>query len=85
MCSADVATVPVQWNDATKSMRPRVDTVHTCRNFDKLRDWALERNLSEFKGASRVVNVNGKLEIEDYLEDKLLGRIDVATSECNAI
>lgn len=86
MCSADTSVIPVQWNDATKSMRPRVDTVHTCKKYDRLLNWTAGRNLSNFRGAARVVeNGKGEFVIEDYLEDKMNGRIEVAESECHAI
>ncbi|KAF7865303.1 hypothetical protein EAF04_006280 [Stromatinia cepivora] len=43
MCSADVAPIPVQWNNETRSMRPRVDSMHTCKNYDKLKEWATRK------------------------------------------
>lgn len=86
MCSADTSIIPVQWNDETKSMRPRVDTIHTCKKYDSLLNWTAGRNLSSFRGAARVVgNGRGEFVIEDYLEDKMNGRIEVAESECHAI
>lgn len=86
MCSADTSIIPVQWNDATKSMRPRVDTVHTCKKYDSLLNWTSGRNLSSFRGAARVVEKRrGEFVIEDYLEDKMNGRIEVSKSECHAI
>ncbi|RAH46174.1 oxidase ustYa family protein [Aspergillus brunneoviolaceus CBS 621.78] len=86
MCSADTSIIPVQWNDATKSMRPRVDTIHTCKKYDQLLEWTIGRNLSDFRGAALVVEDEvGGLRIEDYLEDKATGKIQVAESECHAI
>ncbi|KAJ8132760.1 hypothetical protein O1611_g860 [Lasiodiplodia mahajangana] len=43
MCTSDITPFTVEWN--TRYHRPRPDfitTPHTCRNFEKLRDWALE-------------------------------------------
>lgn len=44
MCSADMTTIPVAWNEARKRIVPDLDTVHTCRRFSSLQQWALQRN-----------------------------------------
>jgi hypothetical protein len=85
MCHSDISVIPFQWNDATKGMRPRVDALHTCRNYEKIKKWAFPKNVSVFHGASRVVEEGGRFIIEDYLDAKWNGEIEVAESECHAI
>jgi hypothetical protein len=47
MCSVDVTPNVWVWDEGRKSSFPRLDTVHTCRNFDKVRAWAVEHQLEE--------------------------------------
>ena len=44
MCYSDVTALPV--SKAKTRDRPEADyeNVHTCRNFWKIRDWAVERS-----------------------------------------
>ncbi|KAM3519678.1 hypothetical protein NHJ13051_007334 [Beauveria bassiana] len=42
-CSADVSAVPYRWHPETKIAEPDIRSVHVCRNFTKIRDWAFER------------------------------------------
>ena len=41
-CSSDVSTIIWQWSQKQQRMLGNVKTTHTCRNFDKIRDWAVE-------------------------------------------
>ncbi|KAF9269955.1 hypothetical protein L218DRAFT_4111 [Marasmius fiardii PR-910] len=40
MCSADVTPIVWQWSERSKAAKERNDVVHTCRNFDKIKEWA---------------------------------------------
>ncbi|KAI8633234.1 hypothetical protein F5Y19DRAFT_490409 [Xylariaceae sp. FL1651] len=43
MCTSDITPWPVEWNTRYHRPRPNFITApHTCRNFEKLRDWAHE-------------------------------------------
>jgi Mycotoxin biosynthesis protein UstYa len=45
MCHVDVTPYTWVWNNETQIMKNVFATPHTCRNFDKIRDWASpERN-----------------------------------------
>ncbi|KAI1318208.1 hypothetical protein F5Y16DRAFT_406399 [Xylariaceae sp. FL0255] len=46
MCSGDMTIIPVKWSENTGWIMPIFDTTHTCRDFDALRAWALERQLT---------------------------------------
>ena len=47
MCSSDVSTIFWEWSPENKKMMGNLATTHTCRNFEKIRDWALEHQLKE--------------------------------------
>jgi len=40
MCSADISLVVWQWVESANRATPRMDVVHSCRNFDTIVDWA---------------------------------------------
>lgn len=44
-CSSDVSTIYWEWSPEKKKMLGSLETTHTCRNFDKIRDWALDHQL----------------------------------------
>ncbi|KAF7983125.1 hypothetical protein HWV62_24087 [Athelia sp. TMB] len=48
MCSADITPTVFKWEETEHRTFPRLDVMHTCRNFDKIRDWAKERHLEDF-------------------------------------
>lgn len=43
-----MTTMAWQWDDRDKVVRPQLTAPHTCVNFDKIRDWAIERKLKEW-------------------------------------
>ncbi|KAJ7487306.1 hypothetical protein B0H11DRAFT_2230629 [Mycena galericulata] len=45
MCTADTSPVVWQWSDKYKEAEQRDDILHTCRDFDRLQDWARERSM----------------------------------------
>ncbi|KAI0392419.1 hypothetical protein F5Y17DRAFT_459925 [Xylariaceae sp. FL0594] len=45
MCTADISGFQVEWNEKFHRARPVFGGItHTCRNFEKIRAWAAERN-----------------------------------------
>ena len=52
-CSSDIATIYWEWSEKKQKMFGNVKTTHTCKNFDKIRDWAVkhkaEADLDFFK------------------------------------
>ncbi len=42
-CSVDVSVVPYRWHPDTKIAEPDIRSMHMCRNFTKIRDWAFDR------------------------------------------
>ena len=44
MCTVDITPIPVEWSDQWNRLVVNFDTWHTCRNFDGIKDWMLERN-----------------------------------------
>ena|ERR1700761_7478596 len=61
-CNADVTALNYRWLPNTKFMQPQLDSPHTCRNFDKIRDWAFDKYV-DYKN-NRLHVENGK--ITDY-------------------
>ncbi|KAF7344863.1 hypothetical protein MVEN_01648100 [Mycena venus] len=47
MCSGDTSVLVWQWHDTLNKTTVEGNTVHTCRNFDKLLDWAKQRELPD--------------------------------------
>lgn len=61
MCQVDVTPYTWSWNVEAQHMENILTTPHTCRNFEKIRDWAsLENNGGNpedgFDGAYREMN-----------------------------
>lgn len=46
MCSVDISPIVWQWVDRVQEVRVVGNIIHTCRSFDKVRDWALERHMT---------------------------------------
>ena len=42
MCAADTGVVTAAWVAGYKYAYPDFNTVHQCRNFDKIRQWNLD-------------------------------------------
>ncbi|KAJ7263055.1 hypothetical protein C8J57DRAFT_1334565 [Mycena rebaudengoi] len=45
MCAGDTSVIVWQWADFAKESIVKGNVAHTCRNFEKLQDWAKERTL----------------------------------------
>ncbi|KAK1141023.1 hypothetical protein N8T08_009596 [Aspergillus melleus] len=52
MCNVDVTPIPVLWSEREDRPVPDFQVEHTCRDFWKVRDWAMERDAHRhgFKG-----------------------------------
>ena len=44
MCYGDITPYVWQWNETYNTNQNLINTPHTCRNFDKIRDWARPEN-----------------------------------------
>jgi hypothetical protein len=42
MCTVDVTPLVWQWSDERQMLVEKATVVHTCRNFNRVRDWAKE-------------------------------------------
>jgi len=40
ICSADISLIVWKWIESENQVMPRNDVVHSCRNFDKIAEWA---------------------------------------------
>ncbi|KAF5019109.1 hypothetical protein F66182_8878 [Fusarium sp. NRRL 66182] len=41
-CSSDISTIYWEWSEKRQRMFGNVRTTHTCKNFEKIRGWAVE-------------------------------------------
>jgi hypothetical protein len=57
--------------DGVKHLQPRLDSVHTCRNFEKIQDWAFDRYV-DFKD-HRLHVEDGKIVDYSAFEDPKVG------------
>lgn len=84
MCSADVSVVYFAWSDVVQGLRPHVENKHTCRNYDKILDWAKKRTIkpADWHPSKHVVkDPDGSFTIEKGRNHAL----DGGGGECNAI
>ncbi|KZT36409.1 hypothetical protein SISSUDRAFT_1034870 [Sistotremastrum suecicum HHB10207 ss-3] len=47
MCTVDITPNVFQWSDLKRQVWPHFDSVHTCRNFDAINEWAAGHALLE--------------------------------------
>ncbi|KAJ7445295.1 hypothetical protein FB451DRAFT_975033, partial [Mycena latifolia] len=57
MCSGDTNMIVWQWEDASNTTIHKTNVAHTCRNFDKLQDWASVHEM--------VIELDPTVHIED--------------------
>lgn len=48
MCSSDISVIVWQWNEKFQTNTPKGNVAHTCRKYDKVLEWAKEREF-DFK------------------------------------
>jgi hypothetical protein len=60
MCSSDISVIVWQWRNETQLVHPHGGIVHTCRNFEKISEWAKENKAA--------VNVD----CEKYISDDIV-------------
>ncbi|KAG8156492.1 hypothetical protein KVR01_013596 [Diaporthe batatas] len=73
MCQADIAAFTFDWR-AEKILEPMIDTIHVCRNFTKIQEWA-ENHYVNLTNAMKklhveqgeIVNYTGTYNPEEFL------------------
>lgn len=48
-CGGDLTPIPIVWSDEVGRHVPDTAQLHTCRNFNKLKDLVYARNTSDFE------------------------------------
>lgn len=48
MCSSDTSVITWVWDENTHASRGNLNTVHTCRDFEAIRQWALDHEAKKF-------------------------------------
>jgi hypothetical protein len=46
-CSSDVSTIYWEWSQKESKMMGNLKTTHTCRNFEKIQDWARRHSMPQ--------------------------------------
>jgi len=64
MCQSDVTPVTSNWVMGHRSPSPDFNTVHKCRNFDKLLEWVEEHDNG---GASNGEHISHSFKLFNYV------------------
>ena len=65
MCAGDITPRPFGWNLKQSSVLPVNRVLRTCRDFDAIKDWALDRQVKGFDFSVHVVDDPlGDVEVE---------------------
>jgi hypothetical protein len=56
MCASDIT--PIVWiRDEENKLRPEGRVIHTCRNFEAIRQWARDNQIGQNADLSQFVNM----------------------------
>ncbi|KAK1991309.1 hypothetical protein LX36DRAFT_590763 [Colletotrichum falcatum] len=47
MCNGDMTLIPIRWSENRNWILPVFETVHTCRDYDSLRSWSIDRDVAD--------------------------------------
>jgi hypothetical protein len=48
MCSSDISLITWSWREQEKEFKADADTIHTCRDFEEIREWARNNQAGMF-------------------------------------
>lgn len=60
MCNADISTYVWQWDPKDSVVRPTGNVVHTCKDYDRIVEWAKAHHLN--------THFDNRVYVEDDLE-----------------
>jgi hypothetical protein len=66
MCFGDVSTIAWQWNEQKQKAEQRDDIVHTCRDYNRLRDWAIEHQFDYYNETNLKIYLDDDLSIPEF-------------------
>lgn len=49
MCSSDITPLPWVWDEQSGEAKELADVQHTCRNFEKIKQWGKENKAKHFR------------------------------------
>jgi hypothetical protein len=64
MCSSDISPLVFRWKEEDHAIREWAEIPHTCRNFELIREWALDRQL--LAGLDRSVHLEDDIVIPEF-------------------
>ncbi|THC87813.1 hypothetical protein EYZ11_012739 [Aspergillus tanneri] len=56
MCSSDISAIIWIWHEESQATRPLANSTHTCRDFEAVRQWALDRQAPEWDESIHVAD-----------------------------
>ncbi|KAL1958761.1 hypothetical protein VTO42DRAFT_3880 [Malbranchea cinnamomea] len=56
MCSSDISTIPWTWDEEDQEAKAVGATIHTCRDFDRISEWAREHRIGPFNTKIHVTD-----------------------------
>jgi hypothetical protein len=65
MCFGDVSTIAWQWDKQKQKAKQRDDIVHTCRDFDRIRDWAIDHHFDHYNETALKIYIEDDLTIPE--------------------
>jgi hypothetical protein len=72
MCNANVSLQGCDWFQELHYIRVRIDTIHRCRYFDRIRDWAWERSVPWNSHMAHVDEETGRVVDYGFVPDPQL-------------
>jgi hypothetical protein len=54
MCAVDVTPLPFVWVERDQRVKEVAAVIHTCRDFDAIKDWAQEHHIKKFDRTKHV-------------------------------
>jgi len=59
MCTVDITPIPYQWYPKYAAYMPATGIMHTCRNFEAVQKWAMERPTGDWDAEKKRVDPLG--------------------------
>jgi hypothetical protein len=54
MCSSDISAISWSWSEDENRAKKDVTTIHTCRDFEAIKEWAIQNRAEYFTRTIRV-------------------------------
>jgi hypothetical protein len=55
MCASDISVIVWRWKSIAGKAQAHNGVIHTCRNFDKVKDWGMEAPTNKWSSTTRYI------------------------------